>query len=232
MPCTYADQEFSRLLEVGSLLDVQFEIGGERAARDARVGEMCQILAVTPKPIRNRETLLVLPCEYFWPKYARGNSRAHCADAEMIAFFVGPNNDFQWVPGLYSIFVECADHLDGAKASDIAVEISAFQNRVDVRAEQERGKFGRARARAKEITAGVGSHFESGLLHPAGDVFASGEFALGVSEPRNAAIGIAAKFAQFFEAHPQLLRVDVKRCCARFGGLSSAMRMSRIEQEG
>ncbi len=59
------------------------------------------ILTVAAEPIGQRQALVILAIEDFWSELSRGDTRTQCGEAEVIAFFVGPNDYFQRMPCFY-----------------------------------------------------------------------------------------------------------------------------------
>src|SRR5437867_24390 len=103
-PLHNADWYFG-LVEVRALLDMQFEISGQSTTWDASVSKLRRILSITTQPICHCKPLLVLRFENFRPERPRRNARAQRPDPKMVAFFVRPNNCFQWVASLHAPIV-------------------------------------------------------------------------------------------------------------------------------
>ena len=135
-----ADGDFGTL-EIWALFDVEFEIRGEGSFGDARVGEMSGILAVALEPFGYGDAFIVFACEDFGAENAGGDRGAHRADAEVIAFLVGPDDDFERMTRCDVVFVESADDFDSGDDADGAVESATVEDGVDVRAEEERREF-------------------------------------------------------------------------------------------
>jgi hypothetical protein len=56
-----------------------------------------RILSVASKPVGQRESFLIFAVEDFRSQYARRDTGAQCADPEMRAFLIGPDDDFEWM---------------------------------------------------------------------------------------------------------------------------------------
>src|SRR5712691_5386225 len=93
------------LVEVWALFDVQFKISGQSAGWDACISKLRGILSVTTQPICQCQPPVVFPFENFRPERPSSNSRAQRADPEMVAFFVRPDDRFQWVPSPHAPIV-------------------------------------------------------------------------------------------------------------------------------
>src|SRR5882672_10973946 len=160
---------------------------------------MRRILTVTAQPIRKGEPLLILTIENLRSERPSGDTRTQSTYTEVVALFISPNDHFQGVPGLHVSVVQSADYFDGAHAANVSIEVSAMENGINVRAEEQNGELLRAGAQAKDVSRGVDTDLERSLLHQANDVFAGRHIGLRESGAGNTAIGIPPKLAQFFE---------------------------------
>ena len=163
---------------------------------------MRRILSVFAQPVRDRLALLVLARENFRPPYSGRNARPHGADAEVIAFLVFPDHHFQWMARLCTCFFQRSGDLDGSHAADVAVKVSAFDHRVDVRSEQQHGQFFRAVAVPEQITGRVRPHLQPGILHQSAHIFPCRQLGVRIAQASNPAFWILSKFAQLLERTP------------------------------
>src|SRR5882672_3959108 len=171
---------------------------------------MRRILTVTAQPIRKGEPLLILTIENLRSERPSGDTRTQSTYTEVVALFISPNDHFQGVPGLHVSVVQSADYFDGAHAANVSIEVSAMENGINVRAEEQFRQLLRACAQAEDLSGGIDADLERGLLHQADDVFPSGHIGLRESGARDAALGIPAKLAQFFKRALQTFGIDVE----------------------
>src|SRR5882724_4372667 len=126
---------------------------------------MRRILTVTAQPIRKGELLLILTIEIFRSECPGGDSRTQSTDSEVVALFVDPNDHFQRMTSLHVPVVQSADDFDGAHAADVPIEVSAMEDGINVRAEEQFRQLFRPCAQSEDISGGIDAHLERGLLH-------------------------------------------------------------------
>src|ERR1700737_5113397 len=102
---------------------------------------MSRILPIATEPISDAKALLIFPLENFRSEQPGSDPRAHGAQAKVIAFFVHPDDHFERVPGLDGSVIQRIDYFDCAQAPEIAVEVSAFKDGVDIGTEEQNGPF-------------------------------------------------------------------------------------------
>ena len=103
-------------------------------------------------------------------------------------------------------------HLEGAHAPDVAVEVAALGDRIDVGAEEDRGKGGLGSGPpAVDVGRGIDPHLEPGLLHALDQPVACGLVFAREADPRDPPFGVLAELGQAEEQVLQPAPVDVDR---------------------
>src|SRR5258706_10098137 len=146
---------------------------------------MRRILTVTAQPIRKGEPLLILTIENLRSERPSGDGRTQSTNAEVVALFVDPNDHFQGVASLHASVVQSADDFDGAHAADVSIKVSAMENGINVRAEEQFRQLLRACAQTKDVSGGIDTDLERRLLYQANDVLPSGHICLPESRSRD-----------------------------------------------
>ncbi len=103
-------------------------IAASAAARNSGASQVRRILSIASKPVGERESLFILPVQNLRSQRAGGYSGAQCADPEMWAFFIGPNDNLEWMSRGDMTIIESANDLDGTQATDSSIEVTAVGN--------------------------------------------------------------------------------------------------------
>jgi hypothetical protein len=138
----------------------------------------------------------------------------------MVAFFIGPDDQLKRGARADAVVVHRADGFDCAQAADHAVEIAAVGDRINVRAEKQRGQPGLgAFAAGEDVAGGVDTHGQAGFSQQPGDIFARGQVFFRKTQAGHAGFEALpfrpAEFGEFFERAPQPLLVDAERLLRR-----------------
>src|SRR5262249_54003770 len=116
---------------------------------------------------------------------------------------------FQGMTGRLTLVVEGADELDGGEAANVAIEIAAVGDGIDMRAKENWWKGFGPRSAAEDIAGRIDADFEAGVFHQADDVRATREVGFGEADAADAAFGVLSEFGEFLQGLPEAVLVDV-----------------------
>ena len=110
------------------------------------------------------------------------------------------------------------DDAERRERTEVAVEVAAARNRVDVRAEEDRRQRRLEPVAAREdVAGGIDARFEARRAHQADDVRPAGDVRVGIRHAAHAvgerAAGGPAELAQLLEPRAQRRRVDFQIWC-------------------
>ncbi len=117
------------------------------------------------------------------------------------------HNELKRMSRRYAVLAQQLRDLNRADDTNVAVEIAALRNGVDVRAGHDHGqRWIRAGSATDDVASRVDAHVEPGLAHQRLDVLAAGEVCLAERHAADAARRIGAETPECLKALLEPLR--------------------------
>ena len=209
-PLDHADIDVA-LVQDRALFDVQLDEGRQLTRLAPSTIQLVGVAADQPKSLAYRLAAMAEDVER-----GRLYLAGHRATSDGAAFFVGKADDLDRMPSDEIILEQELRHLDGADHANVAVKVTTTRNRIDVRAQHDRGQRRIAAfAPANDIAGGIDANIKARLAHQVLDVFAARDVCRAECDAADAAPGIGAERGQFGDA-----LFDPAGACRRGSGFS------------
>ena len=147
---------------------------------------------------------------------SRHRAAARQAVVEGEAFLVLPHHDFERAARGDARLVQRRHHLDRAQRTEVAIEVAAVGDGIDVRAEEHRRqRILRPGPPSEDVAGGVDARLQPGAFHQLHHVGASGDVGIGVRDAAHAIgespAGGPPEDAEFFEVLAKARGVHARR---------------------
>src|SRR5512143_2922986 len=214
---------FAEPLEALALLDMQLEVGSQRAVRAGSI----QHTGLAQSSALHALQELLAPAarilEDVWVQAACQRGAAQEADER--ALFVGEVDGLQMEIQMEAVIRDCSQDFEGGHDAQRSIETAAVRNRVEMRADQERRRvLGPAGQESRMIARAIRPERQAGCLDHLPEACACGEMSLAESGSVDAAIAGGTDGGELVKGREHAVGVDVKVCVH---GLGSCVRNGR-----
>ena len=198
-----------RSLERSALLDVQLEVAAPRALLPPGIHDALGIAADLADCVAASHAVPDL-IHVRGRDITRDDTAGREPAVESDPFLCRPDDEFQWVPRADAPGSEALDEAEPGERAEIAVEVAAARDRINMGAEENRRerRLGSGAA-AEDVPGWIDPRSKPGRTHQTHDVVASGDVGIAVGDAAHAGSEAAAGRTP---EHAELLDALAERC--------------------